>query len=532
VRAAWRAALFGGAMSGAAEFDPQRWVSVLEASEVKRSARRKTFRVERLGRRWYVKEFRPSGWTRWFTSCPAEREAKAAEELERAGVATAPVVAWGRDPSGRSWLVTTSPATARTVESWLGPRRGGALGRLPRVARGRARRALLRQLVRFVAASLEAGLRHADVHLGNILATPVAASEELATEAEAWQLAWLDLDGATPGGAASQRERREPWIRLAASALWVVRRGDLHRALDELTAGTASAEERAAWRRELLQYMRTVAARRDRRCLRANRSFRQAVVGAWRVIATSDLAAPVRELAARFAGEPSETAILKRGRTNVVWRSETPGDERPVVVKESRSRRAGRAWVARFWPSKLERAWRIGHALVARGLPTPRPRAWLRSADGGAERLVVDELPGASTLHGWIDATRDPSRRRRMAWRLGALAGRLHAWHFTHRDLKAGNILVSGGRPWLVDLDGTALGASPTFRRRTRDLARLESSLRLHPSLSRTERLRGLRAYLRAAEMPEAEWRSWWAAIAAEADAGDRRRAARGRPAG
>jgi serine/threonine protein kinase len=77
----------------------------------------------------------------------------------------------------------------------------------------------------------------------------------------------------------------------------------------------------------------------------------------------------------------------------------------------------------------------------------------------------------------------------------------MHDAGFSHRDLKAPNILASpahgpGSRPVLVDLDGLAYKGTVSEDRRAQNLMRLSVSLDEWGVARQTDRLRFLRAYL------------------------------------
>jgi serine/threonine protein kinase len=93
---------------------------------------------------------------------------------------------------------------------------------------------------------------------------------------------------------------------------------------------------------------------------------------------------------------------------------------------------------------------------------------------------------------------------------------RMHDAGFSHRDLKAPNLLVAPSSgpgaapdapalgPVLVDLDGLRYGRRVPARRRARDLMRLSVSLDEWGVARRTDRLRFLRAYLGRRGCPRA----------------------------
>ena len=108
-------------------------------------------------------------------------------------------------------------------------------------------------------------------------------------------------------------------------------------------------------------------------------------------------------------------------------------------------------------------------------------------------RADAEPLPAALAAR-----AADPGRRRALMTALGDLVGRLHAAGVDHPDLKPSNLLVGpDGGLALLDLDALVPPRRLTWRRRVRGLGQLEAYARdLAPRLSRTDRLRVLRAYL------------------------------------
>ncbi len=90
----------------------------------------------------------------------------------------------------------------------------------------------------------------------------------------------------------------------------------------------------------------------------------------------------------------------------------------------------------------------------------------------------------------------------------------MHAWRISHRDLKGGNLVVTdtpdGPDVYLIDLDGARLRRWLAAGARMRDLARLSASMRLHPWITRSCRLRFLQSYARELGLAADDWKTMW----------------------
>jgi hypothetical protein len=119
----------------------------------------------------------------------------------------------------------------------------------------------------------------------------------------------------------------------------------------------------------------------------------------------------------------------------------------------------------------------------------------------------------------------------------------LHRCRLSHRDLKATNLLMTADlehqdspfQPvgavargaslasllplpaspvWFIDLVGVRLHAHLSRSRRWQNLARLNASFHESRALSRTDKLRFLRAYLLWNLKGKGAWKNWWRGIA------------------
>ncbi len=130
-------------------------------------------------------------------------------------------------------------------------------------------------------------------------------------------------------------------------------------------------------------------------------------------------------------------------------------------------------------PTRARRAFVIGLRLEKTGVNTPRPVAaaearrlqWPLRA-----YLITEEVPGAQTLARFLTSRVPPPRS--VVHELAALIAGLHERGFSHRDLKATNVLLDRAEhPHLIDLDGIRFCGRISNRRAAEDLTRLASGL-------------------------------------------------------
>jgi hypothetical protein len=117
----------------------------------------------------------------------------------------------------------------------------------------------------------------------------------------------------------------------------------------------------------------------------------------------------------------------------------------------------------------------------------------------------------------------------------------LHQRRLSHRDLKAANLLVGGVSSlalggetpvWLIDLVGVRRPMKLRRPRRVQNLARLNTSFLNHPALTRSDRLRFLRVYLRWGLRGRVGWKRWWRQIEEATASKVRHNLRSGRPLG
>ncbi len=184
-------------------------------------------------------------------------------------------------------------------------------------------------------------------------------------------------------------------------------------------------------------------------------------------------------------------------------------------------------------------AWRHGTAwiewnnirrLESAGVPTMRPVAFAEKLAAGvwevASLLCTEQVPGES-LERWLPQewncavrTFGPAWRRQAATQLAAIVRRMHAAGLFHRDLYMSHVFVKvepDGRTafHLIDLQRMLRTRLRRRRWRVKDLAALAGSAP-RGLLSRTDRMRFLRAYLGPA-VRRGRRKRWWRAVAAKA---------------
>lgn len=516
----WHVLPAGEAVFGPAGPDLAAWIADGSAEVVKTGPQRTVYCVRLPGGTVFVKRCRintPRAWAR-----EVLRPAKARLEFENAlalrlrGVPTVEPLAWGATNPllpGDSLIITRCQVGAVPFEQAL--------------EAGADRRGLARELGVALAAMHDAGVAHPDPHPGNLLVETDPGRPPRYT--------LLDLHAVQFGRPLTWPESLENlvllnrWFQLRASRadrarFWVAyasgRRTLPHTGREALAAMARDAERSTEhsnarfWTDRLGRYTKS------------NRQYRVVRGTGGRGYATRDLPdhylshltadpdAPFRDPAAR---------LLKDSRSSTVAEVLIPTATglRPAIYKRFRVKSPLVLAKNLLRPTSALRSWLYGHNLLDRWLPTARPLCVLHRRRYGVPAegyLLVEKVPDAVGLTEAVAAEAGRHHATR-AWAdsLGRLVRLMHDRDVSHRDLKAPNILMRGAArdpvtadPVLIDLVGVVAGKAVSRRTRVRNLARLNASFLGSAVVTRSDRLRFLRAYLCWGLRGSGDWKNWW----------------------
>jgi len=431
-----------------------------------------------------------------FRASPAMVEWRLAQRLSKRGVPIAPHLAVGETrflaTLQESTLITEGLPGWDTIADFLDGRGGGRPGTVEPVLR----RTFACELGKFIRLLHDRGVLQVDLHGSNILMRLAAGRPEFRL---------VDLDGILVRRRVSWAER---FANLVTLHIYFARRCSRADRLRFLRAYLGA--DPAARLPKLARRIESVAARalkfyrRDRaqRCLKINRDFgllkgAGLIWHARRALFNTE-AEVLIENPNRLLTQPR--VLIKNSASSTV------GRYRGFILKRTNPKKPLNRLKDLFRPSRARDAYLKAYHLELCGIPTPKAVAcadWRTVGFLQHSYLITQEIAGASALDQF--AREHPelplTARRGLLRRLAGLVAALHDAGFSHRDMKAQNILV-GPAPehalYLIDLDGLNDVGELSARRVLKDLGRLDPSAGDLLGAGPAERLRFFAAYRRA----------------------------------
>jgi len=433
----------------------------------------------------------------------ASAEWSASLAMRELGVPAARALAFGERRVGG--VLTEAVLVSEAIE--------GATPLNEALADADAKAGIIAGVAHLVRSAHDRGVRHRDLHGGNIL---LARGEYF----------FIDLHRLSIGQPVSRRKRiKSIGQLLALLGERIDENGRTAFVAEYLGPGTPPGEiaefarrvEKAEERIRERRY-----ASRTKRCIKRSTGFRIERHAGMKIHRRTDFAA---ELVASAISQHKKNVadnkhgrVLKRdrrARVSVV-ELETQDGRRAVCVKEfvrpGLLQRIGDF----FRGSRARMAWVGSNACRVRGISTP---AALAIAEAGPRSYFITEfIEGACPFNDYVADNGRPAgaeatrRWRRLVVEAADFVRLLHSHRLRHLDLSAKNILVrERGGGWqfhLVDMSDVRLGRGPSLEEKIENLGQLDQ---IYVMPSRTGRLRFYRRYSRG--QPELDDRELLAEI-------------------
>ena len=386
----------------------------------------------------------------FFKSSPARQEWHLAQQLETRGI---PIVR--HLALGERWTWRGLEESVLITEAF----EGIPIAEAPEID--------LKAVLRFVEQMLERGVLQKDLHPGNLLVRRAP-----------FELRLVDLHGTRVQSRITAQERRQNLALLRVFLPVPV---------------PPEIESISARLRKKLLY------ERSKRCLRHNREFTCRRFEKWKwQVRLPFLHDAVREI----LNDPDEflksrAHILKSGGTATVGKADG------LVLKRFNFRKMQNLVKDLFRSSRARRAFRKAYHLELTGIPTARPVALAEQRVWGflfRSYLLMEEISNALDLTTYFRKGCAPDTG--LIRKAAHLIAKLHEEGFSHRDLKASNLLLAAdGHLYLIDLDGLEFAGDVNAGRAEADLARLERSVAKYSTLKPRQRRLFLHTYRRARQL-------------------------------
>ena len=530
---------------GPDHFPLLKWLETGMATVVKQGPHRVVYRVELPHLTFYVKHNKVGDTRTWLRQLirpsKARMEYRKAVAVAARGVATVEPLALAERAdglgSGESYFITRSLDETTQLNDFLEQE----LPTYSEPLRTKIRQTLPNTLGRFIAQLHNAGILHNDLHCGNILIRP--------QEDHPPTLFLIDLQSVQLLSPLNWTRSRKNlvilnrWLMVRAGRTDRLRFWKAYFASRQLFAGSRDRD----LFRHLARQLETLTERsnkyfwlrREQRCRERNRHFRVQREGNLHGRAVVELDPTVLDTLIRQPETPfrtGEARMLKNSRSSAVLEMQAVvnGEVRPVIYKRFSVVKWHSPWMSLFRLSHPSRSWLLGHSLLERGILTPRPLALVQRIRTGIHRegyILMEKVENAVDLKERFEllCKEDANSRRRhlRLWisKLARMIGTMHDRGLSHRDLKAANLLINhpdgevhsesheAERIWIIDMVGVSRMKHVDEETRVKNVTRLHASFCKDNRLTRTDKLRFLRAYLRWGLTGKDTWKSWWRQI-------------------